>query len=262
METGSDIQIEKRGQVCEITINRPHVRNALGIPQMQSIRGAFEDATRDPDIRALTITGVGSAFCAGGDLKSIFTSHEPSAIRSLLDNYLRPMVHAMQRCDKPIVSVLNGKVAGAGIGLALAADIVIAADTADFVPAFGTIGAMPDTATLYFLAQNVGLNRAREIILLNQTLTAEEAARLGIYNRVVASDRLAEEASQVADRLAAGPTLANALAKKALRDAIRLPFDAFMDLESLSMAFLITTQDQSEGIQAFKERREPKFQGR
>jgi 2-(1,2-epoxy-1,2-dihydrophenyl)acetyl-CoA isomerase len=169
------------------------------------------------------------------------------------------MVNAMRRCDKPIVFVLNGKVAGAEIGLALAVDIVIAADNADFVPAFGTIGAMPDTATLYFLAQNIGLNRAREVILLNKVPSAGEVERIGIYNKVVPRDHLADEARVAADRLTSGPTLVNALAKKALRDAIRLPFDAFMDLESLSMAFLITTHDQVEGIQAFKERRAPKF---
>ncbi len=259
--TAAEIEVSRRGAVLEILLNRPQVRNALGREQFRALRAAFEQAAEDPEVRAVSISGAGSVFCAGGDLKSIFVSKTPGAIRQVLNRSIRPLLRAMQDCDKPIVVVLNGSVAGAGIGIALAADMIVASEAAEFVPAFGRIGAMPDSAALYFLVQNIGLLRTKEIVMRNRTLSAREAQSLGLYNIVVAPDRLVEEARTIVDELASGPTVAHALMKKALRDAVRLPFDAFMDIESLSMAFLITTQDKAEGLLAFKEKRAPKFTG-
>jgi 2-(1,2-epoxy-1,2-dihydrophenyl)acetyl-CoA isomerase len=262
MSEKKGVVVTRRGTVMEICLSRPHVRNALDANSLDILQEAFAEAARDENIRAVLLTGEGPVFCAGGDLKSIFTSHTPRAIQQFLDLKMRPLIHAMMTINKVVIAALNGPAAGAGIGLAMAADLVVAAENASFVTAFGRIGAMPDSGSLYFLAHRVGMNRAKEIVFLNQTLTAAEAKILGIYNWVVPGEQLLQEGRRIADEIAAGPTVAHGLAKKALRDALRQSFDAFMDTEALAMAMLITTEDQQEGLKAFAEKRDPKFVGR
>lgn len=251
-----------RDGVLELRINRPESRNALDGETIQAMTMALDDAGRDPEVRAVLITGAGRTFCSGGDLKSIFTSQEPTHIRRFLDLNTRPMIRSLQTLDKPIIAALNGAVAGAGIPLAMAADLVIASDQARLVMGYGKIGTMPDSGALYFLAQSLGLSRARELVLLDQTLTAARALELGLYHRVVPDAEFAAAARALAEQLAAGPTLAMGLSKKALRESLRLSFDAFMEVEALSMALLIGSEDQREGIAAFKEKRQPHFRGR
>lgn len=262
MSQEQTIAVSRRGAVMEICITRPQVRNALDAVCVRALSDALAQAARDESVRAVTLTGEGPVFCAGGDLKSIFKSHSPSEVLHFLDIEMRPLIRAIVMLDKPVLAVLNGPAAGAGISLVMAADLVLASEEAAFIPAFGKIGAMPDSGALYFLAHRLGMTRAKEIVLLNKTLTAQEATDIGLYNWTVPASELTKEAHKIADQLAAGPTMAHGLAKKALRDALRMPFDAFMDIEALSMAFLITTEDQKEGLAAFGEKRPPKFQGR
>jgi 2-(1,2-epoxy-1,2-dihydrophenyl)acetyl-CoA isomerase len=262
MDDKKSVVVSRRGAVMEICLSRPHVRNALDVKTLELLRDAFDEAALDESVRAVMITGEGPVFCAGGDLKSIFTSHEPRVVQQVLDLRIRPVIRAMTTLNKVVIAALNGPAAGAGIGLAMAADLVVAAEDASFVTAFGKIGAMPDSGSLYFLAHRLGMNRAKEVVFFNQTLKAEEAKTLGLYNWVVPNDRLLSEARRIADEIAAGPTVAHGLAKKALRDAVRMSFDAFMDTEALAMAILITTEDQREGLKAFAEKRDPRFVGR
>lgn len=261
MSQEKTISVSRRGAVMEISITRPQVRNALDAACVRALSGAFAEAARDPAIRAVSLTGEGPVFCAGGDLKSIFKNHSPSEVLHFLDIEMRPLIRSIVMLDKPVLAVLNGPAAGAGISVVMATDLVLASEEASFIPAFGKIGAMPDSGALYFLAHRVGMTRAKEIVLLNKTLTAKEATDIGLYNWTVPASELTKEGQKIADQLAAGPTVAHSLAKKALRDALRMPFDAFMDVEALSMAFLITTEDQKEGLKAFGEKRPPNFQG-
>lgn len=262
MSNDQTVAVSRRGAVMELRITRPHVRNALDAACLRALSAGLDEAARDRSVRAVTLTGEGPVFCAGGDLKSIFKTHEPQEVLHFLDIEMRPLIRAILTLDKPVLAVLNGPAAGAGISLVMAADLVLACEEASFVPAFGKIGAMPDSGALYFLAHRLGMARAKEIVLLNKTLTAHEAKDCGLYNWVVPGNALEAEGRKIADQLAAGPTVAHGLAKKALRDAIRLPFDAFMDVEALSMAFLISTEDQKEGLAAFAEKRSPVFKGR
>ncbi len=250
-----------RGGVLELRINRPESRNSLDSVTIHAMTAAFDGAGRDPEVRAVLLTGEGRTFCSGGDLKSIFKSHEPTHIRNFLDLNTRPMIRSLQNLDKPIIAALNGAVAGAGIPLALAADLIIASEEARFVMGYGKVGTMPDSGALYFLAQSLGLSRARELVLLDQTLSAARALELGLYHRVVPDAEFSTASRALAEQLAAGPTLAMGLSKKALRESLRMSFDAFMEVEALSMALLIGSEDQREGIAAFNEKRQPRFRG-
>ncbi len=244
-----------------ITLNRPDARNALTAKMMADIGGALEQANADPAVRVITITGVGKSFCAGGDLKTLMKGKNPLQIRQLIHSGIRPMVQAMRTCDKPIITAVNGSIAGAGISLALAADIVIAAESARFVTAFGKIGAIPDAAILFLLAENLGMLRAKQLVLLAQTLEASEAHQLGLYNEVLAEPLLAQRLTDLATELGSGPTMAHAFARQALHAATRLSFEAYMDLEASSQALLHTGFDHGEGISAFVEKRPPRFKG-
>ncbi len=245
-----------------IRLARPGARNALNAQMLDELHEALQAAASDPAVRSVLLEAEGPVFCAGGDLKEIFADPTPDGIKHFLDDRIRPVLRSMVMMRKPIVAALNGPVAGAGIGVALAADVLLAAESASFVPAFGKVGAMPDSAVLYLMVQNIGLLRAKDIVFNNRSLTANEAAAAGLYTRVVSDADLAAEAAREAAALADGPTVALGLAKQALREASRSSFDGYLDLESLSMALINTSADQREGIRAFMDRRPPVFSGR
>lgn len=256
------IQVERRDAVATVTLNRPQVRNALNRALLEAITTTFETLNRDADVRCVVVTGAGPVFCAGGDLKDLFTDTNPVAIRNLLSQRIRPLSRALLSLDKPLICVLNGAVAGAGLVLPLAADYVLATPQANFVTAFGKIGAIPDAGVMYLLAQHLGLLRAKEIVLRARTLPAQEALSIGLYSEIVDQENLAARAGELADEYASGATLAMVLAKHALRDAVRMPLDAFLDLEAASQGLMHASHDHKEGVQAFFEKRAPRFTGR
>lgn len=256
------LRIDDDGAVRTITLNRPEVRNAMNRAMLGELVQALEAANLDQDVRCVVLTGEGPVFCAGGDIKDLFTDTNPVTIRHMLSQRIRPMARALFTMDKPVLTVLNGAVAGAGLALPLASDLVLASTEARFVTAFGKIGAIPDAAVMYLMAQHLGLLRAKEIVLRARTLSAQEALDIGLYTEVVEADALAARGRELAAELAAGPTLAMVLAKHALRDAVRMPFDAFLDLEATSQALMHASHDHHEGVQAFIEKRTPQFTGR
>lgn len=249
--------------VMTICMNRPDARNSLNKEMMLELSDAFDEAAKNDSVRTIQLTAEGSVFCAGGDLKEIFQENTtPMDIKNLLDFYIRPIISKMLNLNKPIVTVLNGPAAGAGLGLVLASDMVIAHEKSSFITAFGQIGAMPDSGVMYLMVQNMGLLQAKNIVLRSQTLSAQEAKDLGLYTYVVESDRLETFSLEILKELSSGPTIAMGFAKQAMRDALRMTFDAYMDAESLAMAVISTTEDKTEGITAFKEKRRPFFKGR
>lgn len=257
----SDILFETAGGRLAITLNRPEARNALTEKMMSDISDAIRTANSDPLVRVITLTGKGKSFCAGGDLKTLMKGKNPLQIRQLIHGGIRPMVRTIRTSDKPIITAVNGSIAGAGLTLALAADLVIANQSARFVTAFGKIGAIPDAAILYLLAENLGMLRAKQLVLRAQSLEADEAQQLGLYNEVVSEASLADRLTELATEIGSGPTMAHALAKQALHAATRLSFDTYMDLEASSQALLHTGFDHDEGVAAFVEKRPPEFRG-
>ncbi len=250
------------GAVATITLNRPQVRNAMNGRMIEELRQTLEAVNLDTAVRVLVLRGAGPVFCAGGDLRDLFTDTHPVATRTLIALRIRPLSRALIMLDKPLVCALQGPVAGAGLALALAADFVIATEEASFVTAFGKIGAIPDAGVMWLLAQHVGLMRAKDIVLRAKTLTAAQALELGIYTEVVPKVGFDDAVNGLVAELAEGATLAMAFAKHALRDAVRMPFDAFMDLESAGQGLMHASHDHHEGVQAFLEKRAPRFTGR
>lgn len=261
MTSPQTLLLDQGDGVLTITLNRPDKRNAYNATMLDELVAALNDANHDPAVRCLVLTGAGKVFCAGGDLKELVGGRGPLQIHGLLTTLIKPLVARLRTLDKPVIASLNGPVAGGALPLALAADLVVASEGASFVTAFRRIGAMPDAATLYLLAQNIGQARTRALVLRGQDLTAAQALALGLYHQVVPAAALAGATAELAAELAAGPTMAFAMAKQALRDAARLPFDAYMDLEASSQALLHTSHDHAEGVQAFLEKRPPRFTG-
>lgn len=244
-----------------VTLDRPESRNALNTPMFEELGAVFREAAADDAVRGLLLTGKGTVFCAGGDLREV-GGFDLFDIRDLIYQKARPMLSALMSMEKPVVAALNGPVAGAGIGLALASDMVIAADTADLVMAFGRVGLVPDVAVAWLMVQHIGLLRAKEIVLKARTVPAAEAHGLGLYTRLVPADMLAAEAEAEIRALAAGPTQAIGKAKTLLGEAARLSFDAFMAKEADLQALMHETADHKEGVAAFLEKRPPRYRGK
>jgi 2-(1,2-epoxy-1,2-dihydrophenyl)acetyl-CoA isomerase len=244
--------------VLVLALNRPEV-NALTSEVLSALAEALEEARKDPGVRALVLTGKGRAFSAGQDLKE-FGDQAPD-YEAHLRKYNR-VVEALVYLDKPTVAALNGAAAGAGLSLALACDFRLASEEASLTTAFSRIGLVPDSGMTFFLPRLVGYAKALELILLSPRLSAREALELGLVHRVVAPERLLEEALGLAHALAQGPTRAFALAKKALLESHRLSLEEALALEAVLQGEAGQSLDHQEGVRAFLEKRPPRFTGR
>ena len=253
------VRAEKRGAVLLLTLDAPERRNALFPAMRESLHDHLAEGMADEAVRAIVITGAGGAFCAGGDIKAMV----PGA-----GMVGRDRVERLQRIGrliiggpKVVLAAVEGPAAGAGLGLAAACDIVVAAENAQFVSAFGRIGLMPDLAALWTLPWRMGLGPTRRLALLGETLSGTEAARLGLADLTCPEGEALNVALERAAAIAAGPTRAFGLAKSMLA---RHPasLDAFLKAEADGQGLLFTTEDFAEGRSAFLEKRRPSFQGR
>ena len=256
----SPLRYEVADAVATLTLDRPEARNALDAALKRELLGAIRAAGRDRAVRALVLTGAGSAFCAGQDLREASGPEAPPLSTVLRQTY-NPLILAMRRLDKPIVAAVNGVAAGAGLALALACDLRIAADTATFVLAFGRIGLVPDSGTTWFLPRLVGPARAAELALVGDPLAAVDAERWGLVNRVVPAAAVLDEAQALAARLAVAAPLAVALTKRALNRSLDATLEAQLDDEAALQGVAGRSADHREGVAAFLEKRPPRFTG-
>jgi 2-(1,2-epoxy-1,2-dihydrophenyl)acetyl-CoA isomerase len=254
------ILVEIRAHYRVITLNRPERLNALTVEMADALMEALGAAEADEGCRAVLITGAGRAFCAGQDLTAI-VDIAPAEIGHLLDHY-NPLVKKLRALPMPVVCAVNGVAAGAGANLALACDIVLAAEGASFVQAFARIGLIPDCGGTWFLPRLVGMARARALSMLAEPLPAATAAAWGMIWQVIADDRLMAEAHGLAARLAGAATSGLALTKRALDAAAASDLDRQLDLERDLQAEAGASPDHAEGVRAFLEKRSPVFTGR
>ncbi len=259
------ILVARDGGVARLTLNRPDKLNSLTARMHEEMLTALEDLSKDGETRALVVTGAGRAFCAGQDLGEDCVRPAPGKtldFRSLLKERYNPVILRLRALSIPVVAAVNGVAAGAGVSLALAADIALAARSARFVLAFAKIGLVPDSGATYFLPRLVGRARARGLALLGDSLSAEEAQAWGLIWKCVDDDALMDEARALAQTLARGPTRAYGLIREALDRAESNGLAAQLELEAELQQRAGTTGDYAEGVAAFAEKRAPRFSGR
>jgi 2-(1,2-epoxy-1,2-dihydrophenyl)acetyl-CoA isomerase len=245
--------------VTTITLNRPEVLNALNAAMRRELLAAVKVAGRDAEVRAIVITGAGRSFCAGADLRGGSGERE---FRRVLSSEYNPLIKAIRGAPKPVVASVNGVAAGAGVSLALAADVVIASAEARFVPAFHRIALVPDSGLTRTLVRALGRHRAFEILLGERELGAEEAHDAGLVVGVVPAEQLAGATRKLAARLAAGPTAAIGLTKRLVNAAEDATLSDSLRTEAALQEIAGRGQDHAEGVAAFAEKREPEFSGR
>src|SRR3954469_3544756 len=251
------VEIAGNGAVQTITLNHPDKMNAFTRNLHQELLAALKEA-RDPEVRAVVITGAGRAFCAGQDLTEFSDSGNVGA--SLRATY-HPNVHALRSLEKPAIAAVNGACAGAGLSFACACDIRIAADGANFVPGFVGIGLIPDAGGTYFIHRLLGAPRAFEWMSSNRRLTAAEAHAWGLVSEVVETDALPARAAELAAFYAALPTKAIGMTKRLFDHADTASLDEQLELEAQLQAVATESGDFREGVAAFLEKRAPKFTG-
>ena len=252
----SEVLTERDGAVLTITLNRPEVFNAFNAALHAALATALEEAA-DPGVRAVVITGAGRGFCAGQDLKEF--SEMPESIRERLEQTYHPNIRAIRGLAKPVIAAVNGPCAGAGLSLACACDLRIAADTATFVPGFIGIGLVPDSGGSWFVHRLLGFARAFEWMTSNRKLTAAEAHAWGLVSEVI--DDLPARAAALAAEYAALPTRGIGLTKRLFEHAYTASLDEQLELEAALQQEATGTADFAEGVAAFIEKRPPEFRG-
>jgi enoyl-CoA hydratase/carnithine racemase len=256
---------EVKDAIATLTLNRPDRLNALGGTLRDDLFDAVTRAGADPEVRVMVVTGAGKGFCSGGDVKAMGEAKAGQRERPLVEKIApgrdRTLL-AMREAPQPIIAAVNGAAAGAGMNLALGCDIRIASTAARFTQAFVKRGLHPDWGGTYFLPRVVGTAKACEMIFTGDVIDAAEALRLGIVSRVVAPEELMPTAYDLARRIAAGPPVAIRLAKRSIYANADLDLRAALQNETMAQNICFETEDATEGIRAFGEKRAPVFKGR
>ena len=255
----AEVETTRDGGVLTITLNRPDVLNAFNGAMHAAFAAALKDA-RAPEVRAVVISGAGRGFCVGQDLGEFRESTGDIAAR-LRSNY-HPHVLAIRALEKPVIAAVNGAAAGAGLSIACACDMRIAADSATFVPAFINIGLIPDSGGSFFVRRLLGYARAFEWMTSGRRLSAAEAHAWGLVSEVVEAEALPARAAELAAELAAMPTRGIAMTKRLFDHAETATLDEQLEREAQLQAAATATDDFREGVAAFLEKRPPKFTGR
>jgi 2-(1,2-epoxy-1,2-dihydrophenyl)acetyl-CoA isomerase len=255
----SSVQVETRGAVALVTLNRPDSANTLNIEIAMDLLAAAMTCGRNPAVRAVVLTGAGRQFCLGGDLRAM--ASRGGAVDGYLrelTGYLHSAISHFVRMDAPVIAAVNGTAAGAGVGLVTMADLAVCGESSKFKLAYSSVGLTPDGGTSFLLPRTIGIKRTMELLLLDRALTSGEALEWGLVNSVVEDSQVLDEALRVAESLSAGPTQAFGRTKRLLAASIA-GFESQMVLESETIASQAVTEQGTEGINAFLQKRKPDF---
>lgn len=260
----SSIRHSTDNAVSWITLDRPEAMNALTWDQRERVIDLLAAASADPGVRAVVITATGRGFCAGADLRGGPPAGErvPGDVARTIRLGAQRLIAAVLDCEKPVIAAVNGTAAGIGAHLAFACDLVLAAEPARFIEVFVRRGLVPDGGGAYLLPRLVGPQRAKELMFFGDALSAVDAERIGLVNRVVPAEELEKTARAWAERLAAGPTRALALTKQLVNASLDTDRAAAWAAEAAAQEINMTTADANEGVTSFVERRAPRFRGR
>lgn len=252
----------QQNAVATITLNRPDSANGMNVALVEELKQVTQQVSQDDTIKAVILTANGKLFCAGGDLHSFASMGDDiaAAIKGLAD-VLHQSISAFATMNKPVIVAVNGMAAGAGFSLAMAGDIVLAAESAQFCMAYTGAGLSPDGGASYYLPRIIGLRRTQELMLTNRRVSAAEALQWGAISQVVADDVLQDAAREMANKLASGPTLAYSQVKKLLNTTFDNSLQQQMNIEAEGISQLSASADGREGINAFLEKRVPYFTG-
>lgn len=251
--------------VSWITLNRPGAMNAVTWDQRERVIALLAEASADPAVRAVVLTATGRGFCAGADLRGAPASggeRVPGDVARTIRLGAQRLIGAVLDCEKPVIAAVNGTAAGLGAHLALACDLVLAADSAKFIEVFVRRGLVPDGGGAYLLPRLIGPQRTKELMFFGDALPAADAERLGLVNRTVPDAELTKTAGEWARRLADGPTRAIALTKQLVNASLDSDRATAFAAEAMAQEINMTTRDANEGVTSFVERRSPKYRGR
>ena len=263
----SDLEFTVKDGVATARLNRPDKKNALSEEMVGSLAHALREAQDDPAVRVFILTGAGDAFCSGGDLgrrakEGEGTQPTPLQRKTRLQQGTHRVALAIEEFDKPLIAAVNGPAVGAGMDLALMCDLRFAARSARFSEAYIRVGLLPGNGGAYFLPRLVGAASALELLWTGDFIDADEAHRIGLVNRIYGDGKLMAETQAFAARLAAGPPIQQRLVKRLVYQSLRTDLRTSLELVSSHMAVVQSTDDYREAIQAYKEKRKPKFEGR
>jgi 2-(1,2-epoxy-1,2-dihydrophenyl)acetyl-CoA isomerase len=254
------VKFEISNGIATITLNRPEVYNALNDEITFELQDAFKLVAKDASVRVAVLTGEGKAFCSGQDLKA--NSQGKRSFRDSLSKRYNPLILSMRNLPKPIICKLNGVAAGAGCSIALACDIIVAAEESSLIEVFINIGLVPDSGSSYFLPRMVGMVKAFELCSTGKKITATEALELGLVNKIAKQNELNEAVKSYTDYFAQAPTRAIGLIKKMLNKSTTSTLEEMLEYEAYFQEIAGATVDHQEGVKAFLEKRKPLFSGK
>ncbi|MDP4171503.1 MAG: enoyl-CoA hydratase [Bacillota bacterium] len=258
--TNEHLLIDQEGAVLFLTLNRPESLNSFSAEMIQGLTKALCDAQENPEIRVIILSGSGRSFSAGGDVKTMGEASSVEVYEHI--GRLNQCILKMKETEKPIIAAVHGFAAGAGFNLALACDLIVAAEDSKFALSFSQVGLISDGGGSYFVPMLVGPHLAKQFLFSAEPIPAERLYQLGVINYLVPAESLREETLKIASKLAKGPGRAFGMIKKLVDHSLNATLEEMLEQERITQTLMVATEDHLEGIAAFKEKRKPNFTGK
>jgi 2-(1,2-epoxy-1,2-dihydrophenyl)acetyl-CoA isomerase len=260
--SNNSIELKIENNTAWISLNRPEVFNSFNREMALSLQENLDACEINPEVRAIVITGKGKAFCAGQDLKEVTTPEINPGFKKILEEHYNPIIRRIRKIEKPIIAAVNGVAAGAGANIALACDVVVVSEKASFIQAFSKIGLVPDNAGTFFLPRLIGFQKASALMMLGDKVSAIEAEKLGMVYKVLSAEDFISEVAILANTMAQMPTKALGMTKRLLNESLTSNLSDQLDMEAVLQIEAAASEDYSEGVNAFVEKRKANFKGK